>query len=74
MAAVGLGLGYDVAVSYFTNLAGTEAAQASLQDFPNQSLEQYRETRRLEADSLYNRYSLFGNVNFVMKKIFEDKK
>ena len=62
---------YDVGVSVLSEKAGTLAANESLTQFPNQSLQDYQRERNLAADKYYTRYSVCGNFGSFMSKIFK---
>jgi hypothetical protein len=64
-------VGYDVVVSALSEKAGTLAANESLTQFPNQTLQDYTRERNQIADKYYNRYSVCGNFGTFISKIFK---
>ena len=69
VAAVGV---YEAGVTVASEIAGSEVADKTLSNYPNQSLQEYNQTRNQAADKFYNRFSISGNFSTMMRKLFAE--
>lgn len=62
---------YEAGVDMYADTKGTEYAKSTLQDFPNQTLQEHIATKNQQTALIKNYWSIAGNFGTLMTKIFK---